>query len=82
MEIARNFDLIGGILLAGDGAKLGAKNPKKNNYNQKKIDRHLKYIEERHEEYTGQLAEADGDEKQEIKGKLEEQAPRKAGYKQ
>ena len=36
VEIARNFDLIGGLLLAGDGTKLRAQNSKKNNYNQKK----------------------------------------------
>ena len=82
VEIARNFDLIGGILLAGDGTKLRAQNSKKNNYNQKKIDRHLKYIEEKLDEYTAQLAEADGDEKQEIKDNIEKQQQRKAGYKQ
>jgi len=82
VEIARNFDLIGGILLAGDGTKLRAQNSKKNNYNQKKIDRHLKYIEEKLNEYTAELAEADGDEKQEIKDKIQEQKQRKAGYQQ
>ena len=41
VNIAKNLDLIGGILLAGDGTKLRAQNSKKNNYNQKKIDRHL-----------------------------------------
>jgi transposase len=82
VEIARNFDLIGGILLAGDGTKLRAQNSKKNNYNQKKIDRHLKYIEEKLDEYTAALAEADGDEKQEIENKIQEQKQRKAGYQQ
>jgi len=32
--------LIGGILLAGDGTKIRAQNSKKNNYNQKIIERH------------------------------------------
>lgn len=82
VEIARNFDLIGGILLAGDGTKLRAQNSKKNNYNQKKIERHIKYIEEKLEEYTAQLAEADGDSKQEIEEKIEDQKQRKAGYEQ
>ncbi len=81
VEIARNFDLIGGLLLAGDGTKLRAQNSRKNNYNQKKIDRHLKYIEEKLEEYTAQLAEADGDEKQEIKDNIKKQEQRKAGYR-
>ena len=82
VEVARNFDLIGGLLLAGDGTKLRAQNSKKNNYNQKKIDRHLKYIDEKLEEYTSKLAEADGDEKQAIEEKIQEQKQRKEGYKQ
>lgn len=81
VEIARNFDLIGGLLLAGDGTKLRAQNSKKNNYNQKKIDRHIKYIAEKLDAYTAELAQADGDEKQEIENKIEEQNQRKAGYK-
>lgn len=82
VEVARNFDLIGGLLLAGDGTKLRAQNSKKNNYNQKKIDRHVKYIDEKLEEYTASLAVADGDARQEIEEKIEEQKQRKAGYKQ
>ena len=81
VEIARNFNLIGGLLLAGDGTKLRAQNSKKNNYNQKKIDRHIKYIDEKLTEYTTKLAEADGDDKQEIEEKIAEQKQRKTGYK-
>jgi transposase len=40
VQIARHFDLIGGILIAGDSTKLRAQNSKKNNFNQAKIDRH------------------------------------------
>lgn len=82
VEIARNFDLIGGLLLAGDGTKLRAQNSKKNNYNQKKIDRHIKYIEDKLDQYTAELAEADGDAKHEIQDKIKEQNQRKEGYKQ
>jgi transposase len=78
VEIARNFDLIGGLLLAGDGTKLRAQNSKKNNYNQKKIDRHIQYIETKLEEYTAMLTEADGDEKKEIEEKIAEQKERKS----
>jgi len=81
VEIARNFDLIGGLFLAGDGTKLRAQNSKKNNYNQKKIDRHIKYIDNKLEEYTTKLAESDGDDKQEIEDKIAEQKQRKSGYK-
>ena len=33
-------------------------------------------------EYTAKLAASDGDDKQEIEGKIEEQKQRKAGYRQ
>ena len=60
VEIARNFDLIGATLIAGDSTKLRAQNSKKNNYNQKKIDRHIAYIDKKLEEYQGQLEKATG----------------------
>jgi transposase len=81
VEIARNFDLIGGILLAGDGTKLRAQNSKKNNYNQKKIDRHLAYIERKLEEYNQALATAEGDQKQELKEKITKQKIHQSKYK-
>lgn len=61
VNLAKNYDLIGGILLAGDGTKMRAQNSKKNNYNQKKIDRHITYIQNKLEEYTKALADADKD---------------------
>ena len=61
VNIAKNLDLIGGILLAGDGTKLRAQNSKKNNYNQKKIDRHLAYIENKLAQYVKALEQEDGD---------------------
>jgi transposase len=39
VQVAKHFDLIGGKLIAGDSTKLRAQNSKKNNYNQKKIER-------------------------------------------
>jgi transposase len=80
VEIAKNLDLIGGILIAGDGTKLRAQNSKKNNYNQKKIERHLAYIERKLEEYNQALASADGDEKEEIEEKITKQQKHKAQY--
>uniref|UniRef100_UPI003217DC81 transposase n=1 Tax=uncultured Draconibacterium sp. TaxID=1573823 RepID=UPI003217DC81 len=61
VRIARYFNLIGGTLIAGDSTKLRAQNSKKNNYNQKKIDRHLEYIENKLAEYNKVLVESDGD---------------------
>ncbi|MCG8814168.1 transposase, partial [Tenacibaculum finnmarkense] len=81
VNIAKNLDLIGGILLAGDGTKLRAQNSKKNNYNQKKIDRHLSYIENKLAEYGKALETADGDTKEKLEAKIAKQNKHKAQYK-
>ena len=80
VKIARNFDLIGGKLLAGDSTKLRAQNSKKNNFNQKKIDRHLAYIENKLSEYEKALADSDGDNKQVIEDEIKKQNKRKKQY--
>lgn len=82
VKIAKHFDLIGGTLIAGDSTKLRAQNSKKNNFNQKKIDRHLEYIENKLAEYNKAMAESDGDDKEKIKKEIEKQELRKEGYKQ
>lgn len=53
--MAKHFDLIGGTLIAGDSTKFHAQNCKKNNFNQKKIDRHLEYNENKLKEYNETL---------------------------
>jgi transposase len=80
VNIAKNLDLIGGILLAGDGTKLRAQNSKKNNYNQKKIDRHISYIETKLAEYCKALEDADGDKKKELETKIAKQNKHKLQY--
>lgn len=64
VAMAKDFELIGGILIAGDSTKLRAQNSKKNNFNEKKIQRHLDYIEAKLSEFEKALAEADGDAQQ------------------
>ena len=59
VSIAKQFDLIGGKLVAGDSTKLRAQNSKKNNFNPKKIERHLAYIENKLDEYNQALEAAD-----------------------
>lgn len=81
VNIAKNLDLIGGLLLAGDGTKLRAQNSKKNNYNQKKIDRHLVYIETKLTQYCNALETADGDKKKIIESKIIKQNKHKSQYK-
>ena len=83
VKMAKNFDLIGGQLLAGDSTKFRAQNSKKNNYNQKKINRHLEYIENKLESYHAELANNDGynDQKEQIKLEIQKQEERKANHK-
>jgi transposase len=82
VRIAKYFNLIGGTLVAGDSTKLRAQNSKKNNFNQKKIDRHLEYIENKLAEYNKALAENDGDDKKKTEQEIKKQELRKEGYKQ
>lgn len=51
----RDMDLVGGHTVAIDGTKVRAHNSKKNNYNPKKIERHLRYIEEKTTAYLQEL---------------------------
>lgn len=83
VQVAKHFNLIGGRLLAGDSTKFRAQNSKKNNYNQNKVDRHLKYIDNKLESYQKELAQNDGDkDKQEnIKSEIKKHQQHKAHYK-
>ena len=60
--MCKALDLIGGKVIATDGTKFRAQNSKKNNYNQKKIDDLLRYIEARINEYLDALDTADSAE--------------------
>lgn len=84
VSLAKNFDLIGGKLLAGDGTKLRAQNSKKNNFNEKKIERHIAYIDDKLNEYSSILANEDNDlteeKKQEINNKINKHQQNKDKY--
>jgi hypothetical protein len=54
--------LLGKTTLAADGSKFKAVNSKKNNYNQKKIDKHLELIEDKTARYLQELDELDQQE--------------------
>lgn len=71
VDIARNFDLIGAVLIAGDSTKIRAQNSKKNNYNKKKVQRHLEYIDKKIQAYNHELSEADGDLEQKINEQID-----------
>ncbi|MBK9722866.1 MAG: hypothetical protein IPO78_14810 [Saprospiraceae bacterium] len=59
VSFLKDIDLIGGQIIAIAGTKSRAHNSKKNNYYQKKIDRHLAYIEDKSNEYLCQLEDID-----------------------
>ena len=80
VTIAKHFNLIGGKLIAGDSTKLRAQNSKKNNFNEKKIKRHLAYIDEKLAQYDEQLSNADGDNRKLIETEIEKHKQRKQGY--
>jgi transposase len=82
VRIAKHFNLIGGKLLASDSTRFRAQNSKKNNYNQKKIDRHLGYIDRKLDEYNQVLAENDGDQKALAQQEIKKHTQRKENYKQ
>jgi transposase len=62
VTLCKRLDLIGGKVIATDGTKLRAQNSKKNNFNQKKIDDHLAYIDNKLHEYLDALDMADAAE--------------------
>jgi len=81
VSIAKDFELIGGKLIAGDSTKLRAQNSKKNNFNEDKIAQHLDYIERRLDEYNRALNEAESEEsKKVIEQHIDQQNDRKDKY--
>lgn len=57
--LCKDWGLYSETLIAVDGTKIKAYNSKKNNFNKKKIKRHLAYIDERIDEYMNALDKAD-----------------------
>lgn len=67
VSFLRDADLIAGETIAIDGTKSRAHNSKKANFSQKKIAKHLAYIEEKTQGYLDELARNDaGESSQEI----------------
>ena len=79
--LLKELGLVEGKTIAIDSFKVRAQNSLKNNYNQKKIDRQLKYIDERINEFQEALDKADSVEvKTEISQKIETQKTRREKY--
>jgi transposase len=84
VSFLKDAELIGGETIAIDGTKSRAHNSKKANFNQKKIDQHLEYIEAKTQEYLDALEENDVKETpskiQNIQEKIERLKKNKLGY--
>lgn len=83
------LNLLGKQTIAVDGSKFRAVNSRKNNYNQKKIDKHQAMIEEKADNYLKELDKLDQDEtddngpsyrKEEVEAALQRLVERKIKY--
>lgn len=87
--ICKTLNLFGGELIGIDGSKFKASNSKKRNFNEAKLKKKVKEIEERIEEYFKELEENDEREtsisritKEELKTKIQLLKGRKDEYKE
>ena len=81
--LLKDLDLVDGNTVAIDSFKIRAQNSLKNNLNQKKIDRHLEYIDNKISEYENLLDQSDMEEdRKELEEKIRQQETRREGYKQ
>ena len=84
VSFLKDVDLVTGHTVAIDGTKVRANNSKKANYSQKKIDRHIAYIDNKVNDYMKELAEADAQEHHQkisnVQGKLAKLKERKIHY--
>ena len=62
VQFLSDAGLLGKTTIAVDGSKFKAVNSKKNNYNQKKIDKHQQFIKDKAEKYLQELDELDKQE--------------------
>jgi transposase len=89
VQFLDELNLLGKQTIAIDGSKFRAVNSRKNNYNQKKIDKHQAMIEEKADSYLKELDELDKDEtddngpsyrKEEVEAALQRLVERKIKY--
>ena len=87
--LCKQLELYGETLIAVDGTKIKADNSKRNNFNQKKIDRQIKYIDEKTTEYLIALERCDSNEEthqtytpEQLNNKIELMKQRREQYEQ
>ena len=82
VTLLKDWELIEGETIAIDSFKIRAQNALKNNFNQKKIDRHIDYIDNKILEYQNQLDTGDTDlDIQEVQNKIVYQKTKKERYR-
>lgn len=82
VTMLKDWELIEGETIAIDSFKIRAQNALKNNFNQKKIDRHIDYIDNKILEYQNQLDTGDtGLDIQEVRDKIVYQKTKKEKYR-
>lgn len=81
VSFLKDADLIGGETIAIDGTKSRAHNSKKANFNQKKIDKHLGYIEAKTQEYLNALEDNDAKDNPAIIQNIQQKLDRLKGNK-
>ena len=82
--VLKKWDLIDGETIAIDSFKIRAQNSLKNNFNQKKIDRQIEYIDNKIAEFEDELdknEERNLGEKKKLQDKIEQQQERRNEYK-
>ena len=81
--VLKDLDLIDGKTIAIDSFKIRAQNSSKNNFNQKKIDKHIDYIDNKIDTYQEDLDKADDADKiATLKTKIAYQNTKKEKYQQ
>lgn len=87
VRLCDEWGLYGKELVAIDGTKMRACNSKKNNYSTKKLERHIRYIDEKIETYMKELEATDNAETserklsaQEVQQRIQELRNRKQTY--
>jgi len=81
VSFLKDADLIGCETIAIDGTKSRAHNSKKANFNQKKIDKHLAYIETKTQEYLNALEENDAKDNPAVIQNIQQKLDRLKGNK-
>lgn len=90
-EFLKDNDCFGKTTVAIDGTKIRAQNASKNNYNEKKVERHLTYLDNKMTAYLEEMNKLDQAEAQtgevidnqlKIKEKLQQLKARKINYEQ